>query len=325
MRMTLKKLAEKAGMSIGTVSRALRDDPLIAETTRRKIHALAERMNYIPDNLGRGLQSSHSRLIGLLISNIHESFYDQTLQGIGESATAHGYGLVVGVTGDDPEKEIRQLRLFQEKRVDGIILSNYQPETVPHLQALVRSRLPMVVCDFESFDPSVPDVMVDDAKAMRLLTTHLTGLGHTRLAFCYYINANAQKRYLAAARVARKIGAPSPVCCKDWKDLEAALDSDSPPTAVISYSDFHAVDVKHTAERRGLRVPDMLSITGFDDMAFAAWPEFALTTIDQPKAALGTRSAELVFEQINGKRKMRPVRFAPRLVVRSSTAPPPKR
>jgi DNA-binding LacI/PurR family transcriptional regulator len=323
MRPTLKKLAEMAGMSIGTVSRALRDDPLIAEATRRRIRALAERMNYIPDNLGRGLQSRSSRLIGLLISNIHDSFYSQTLQGIGEAATARGYGLLVGVTGDDPEKEARQLRLFQEKRVDGLILSNFRPETVPLLNALVRSRLPMAVCDFETFDPAVPDVMVDDAKAMRLLAAHLTGLGHRRLAFCYCINPNAKKRFRAAASAARKGGAESTVCCATRSELETALDSDSPPTAVMAYSDFHAADAKHAAGERGLTVPERFSVAGFDNLDFASWSEFDFTTIDQPKTELGTRSAELVFSQILGKRDVGPVRFAPRLVVRSSTAPPP--
>ncbi len=325
IRPTLKKLAEKAGMSIGTVSRALRDDPLIAESTRLKIRALAERMNYIPDNLGRGLQARSSRLIGLLISNIHDSFYSQTLQGIGEAATARSYGLVVGVTGDDPEKEARQLRLFQEKRVDGIILSNFRPETVPLLKALVRLRLPLAVCDFETFDPGVPDVMVDDVKAMRLLAAHLTGLGHKRLAFCYCINPNGEKRFRSAAAAARKGGAESVVRCVSRSDLEAALDSDSPPTAAIAYSDFHAADAKHAAEARGLTVPKRFSITGFDNLDFASWPEFDFTTIDQPKTELGTRSAELVFSQIVGKRDVLPVRFAPKLVVRSSTAPPPAR
>jgi DNA-binding LacI/PurR family transcriptional regulator len=323
MRPTLKKLAEKAGMSIGTVSRALRDDPLISESTRRKIHALAERMNYIPDNFGRGLQAASSRLIGLLISNIHDSFYSQTLQGIGEAATARGYGLVVGVTGDDPEKEIRQLRLFQEKRVDGIILSNYRPETVPHLMALARGRLPMAVCDFETFDPAVPDLMVDDVKAMRMLTVHLIGLGHRRLAFCYCMNRNAEKRFRAVARASRKAGLEKPICCANRAELEAAFGSRISPTAVLGYSDFHAVDAKHIAEKHGLKVPEQLSITGFDDLIFASWSEFKLTTIDQPKAELGSRSAELVFEQIGGQMKTRPVRFPPRLVVRASTAPPP--
>lgn len=321
MQITLKKVAEKAGMSIGTVSRALRDDPLIAESTRIAIQALAERMNYIPNNFGRGLQARKSRLIGLLISNIHDSFYDQTLQGIGEAVTNQGYGLIAGITGDDPEKEIRQLRLFQEKCVDGIILSNYHPQTVPHLEKLVRLKLPLAVCDFETFNPAVPDVMVDDEEAMRLLTSHLIELGHTRLAFCYCINRNAEKRFQAAARAAQA-GTASLICCAARTDFETALASNNPPTAVLGYSDYHAVDAKHTAEQHGLHVPDQLSITGFDDLLFAAWPEFSLTTIDQPKAELGSRAVELVFEQIHGKRKVLPIRFQPKLVIRSSTAPP---
>ncbi|RPH90779.1 MAG: LacI family transcriptional regulator [Calditrichaeota bacterium] len=321
MRITLKNLAEKSGLSIGAISRALRDDPLIAKKTREKIRALAEEMNYIPDNLGRGLQSRHSRLIGLLISNIHDSFYAQTIQGIGEMAAAHGYGIVIGITGDDPQKEIHQLKLFLEKRVDGIILSNYQPQTVIYLDVL-RRQLPLAVCDFETFSPEVPDVMVDDVGAMRMLTAHLLGLGHVRLAFCFLINSNAKKRYEAAACEAQKTGIAPPICCSNQNDLESALHSDASPTAVLGYSDFHAVQVKHVAERHGLIVPTQLSITGFDNMDFAAWPEFALTTIDQPKIELGSRAVELIFEQINSKKQMMPVRFPPRLVVRNSTVPP---
>jgi len=310
-------------MSIGTVSRALRDDPLIAASTRRKIGALAGRMNYIPDNLGRGLQSRKSRLIGLLISNIHDSFYDQTLQGIGEAAASRGYGLVVGVTGDDPEKERRQLLLFQEKRVDGIILSNYTAGTVPILRKLARSGMPMAVCDFETFDPSVPDVMVDDGRAMRLLAGHLIGLGHKRLAFCYSVNPHAEMRFRAAARTAKRAGLEPPFCCASRGELEDLFSGPRAPTAILAYSDFHAVDAKHAAEKFGLKVPDRISITGFDGLVFAGWPEFELTTIDQPKAELGSRAAELVLEQIEGSKDVEPVRFPPRLIIRSSTAVPP--
>jgi LacI family repressor for deo operon, udp, cdd, tsx, nupC, and nupG len=94
---------------------------------------------------------------------------------------------------------------------------------------------------------------------------------------------------------------------------------------VIGYSDFHAVDAKQAAERLGWRVPDRLSVTGFDDLDFAAWPEFSLTTVDQPKAELGAAAVRMVFDQIRGRRKTSPLRFPPKLVVRASTAPPPGR
>jgi len=319
MSVTIKNIAEIAGVSIGTISRALNNDPLIAESTRKRIHSLANDMDYVPSNIGKALQSKKSRLIGLLIADVTYSSYNEILQGIDETVHKEQYGLLVGLTGADSHSEQEQLRFFREKAVDGLIVTNFHAETVPALEKLRASGIPVVICDLKSYSLDLPEIRVDDAKAMGLLMMHLIELGHQKFAFCYAINANSLERYSACKSMAQEHNMDIPDFCNNESDLIRLLESDNPPTAILSYSDLIAVDIMHLLKTKGLSIPNEISLTGFDDMHFSSWPEINLTTIKQPKTLIGTRSAELLFKLIDKNEYDEGVLIEPELIVRGST------
>ena len=317
MPTTIKDVARKASVCIATVSMALKGDPRVAKATRAKVEKIARRLHYVPSNLGRALQSSHSRLIGYILSDVTHSFFSEIVQGIGEEATAKGYGLLIGITDGSREKEVQILRLFREKSIDGLLVSAWHPESVQHLLDCDRAGVPVIVCSSETFHPGVPFVVIDNEAGGRLAAEHLIGLGHRRLAYCFAGPRCARYRGCAAACRRRKI--PAPVLCGTQQELSGVLRSADRPTAVVAFSDFIAIEVKHAAEKAGLRIPRDLSITGFDDIQMAALPEFSLTTVAQPQREIGRLSMEMLWRRMNGE-KVKSRVLPPALIVRNSTA-----
>ena len=319
MPITIKKIAEYAGVSIGTVSRALNNDPFIALKTKSKIKELARELDYVPNSIGKGLQSKKSFLIGFLISNIKNSFYDEILQGIGNVASKNNYGLLVGITEDNYKNEIEQLQLFREKAVDGIIVSNYQKETIQYLQRIEKSGIPVVVSDIEPYDLQTLTVRTDDVKASEITMEHLVKLGHTKIAYCYSINSNSINRYNACVAWSKKNKIQEPVLCQNISELLSLLKTEKKPTAIICYSDWIAIEIIQTLNQNNFKVPEDISIVGFDNIDIAKWPEFQLTTIQQPKTELGKLSAKLLFNIINKNNNVNSIIIEPELVVRNST------
>lgn len=319
MATTIKKIAEYSGMSVGTVSRALNNDPLIATKTREKIQNLAKELDYVPNILGRALQSKKSFLIGYLLANIKSSFYDDILEGIGETLCRHKYGLLTAITDGNPQSEAEQLQLFREKNVDGILVSNYHRETIKILRKIIDSGIPVICCDIEPFDSNIASVKLDDEKAMNLIMDHLINLNHKDIAFGFVENQNSTLRYDFCNKRALKNNMPELLKFKSNEELISIFNKHPYPTAVISYSDHDAVEIIHILKNLGITVPNDLSIVGFDDMEFASWPEFNLTTILQPKKELGKISAELLIDAITRKTQPHSNAIEPSLIVRKST------
>ena len=319
MSVTLKELSDYLSLSIGTISRALSNDPKIAEYTRKKVKDLASKLEYVPSNLGRGLQAKKSLVIGYLVSNIRDSFYNEILQGIAQESQRLGYGLLVGVTEENFESEKKQLRFFREKSVDGLIISNYTQETIPYIIKLREAGLPIVICDFESFDTAIPRIVIDEFKAMQLLIEYLISLKHRQIAFCYHINNNSLIRYNIVSDLLHQKGLPKPILCKNEGDLvRAVTKKKNPPTAIMGYSDLFAIDIIHTLNNLGLKVPENISVTGFDDLVYAKWPEYNLTTILQPKIKIGELAASTLIKIINKKQPVMQEPIKPLLIVRNS-------
>ncbi len=322
MTTTLKDVARSARVSIGTASLALNGDPRVAEGTRRRVRRAAERLAYVPSNLGRALRTRSSSLIGYIIPTATSSFYDELLEGVSEVATAAGYGLLLAVTGESPEAERAHLRLLREKRADGVIVSFCTPEGLPELRRHAEAGAPVVACDIALPGAPFPEVRVDDVRATRMAAAHLYGLGHRRLAYAFCVNENARSRLAACRAEAASRGMPEPVACETQGDLKAALSGPARATGVVAYSDRHAVEVRHAAAALGLRVPQDVSVVGFDDVFFAGWPELDLTTVRQPRKEIGQEAARAVIAAIAGE-KREICRLEGVLVVRGSTGPAP--
>ena len=352
MGSSIREIARLAGVSTGTVSLALQGHPRISAECRERIAAIARELDYVPSSLGRSLQSGRSGLVGYLLSSVQRSFYSDLLQGIGQSLSARGQGLLLAVTSENPDEEARQLRLFREKAIDGLILSNHVAESVPMIARMQEEGIPVVVCDYEPYAPDLPTVAMDETAAAALLVRHLAQLGHTRFACGCPFNRNGENRLGAIRQALSELGLPPPAVAMEEEHL-LALASDrtsaDAPTAILCYSDHMARQLLQGLRERGVRCPEDVSVTGYDDMEFSAWAGIELTTIRQPKRAMGEMAVELLLAQPGfGKRKaaraadgvgiprtpdstvsprkpdavqMAPV--APELVVRRSTGPAP--
>ncbi len=315
---TIKKIAEYAGVSIGTVSRALNNDPLIAKKTRKKINDLAQRLDYIPNSLARGLQSKKSFLIGLLFDHVKTSFYSDILQGIGEVAHDNHYGLLTAISQGNPEVEISQLRLFREKSVDAIIVFNYHEQTIPALLKIEQSGIPVILCDIEPYNNTVSVVKVDEDKAYGMIMKHLINLGHKHIAFFQVFNKNSLNRYNLCVKYASKMQVPAPLMCRNKEDLIKCMKAKK-ATAVIGYSDHHAVQAIQMMRSMGIKIPGRISVTGFDNLDFSSWPEYDITTIHQPKTELGKYAAQMAIQKIKGIKNLPNKIIKPELLIRSST------
>lgn len=315
MSVTIKELARLLNVSPATVSLALNGDSRVAEETSAKIKALANELDYVPNNFGRGLQSRKSRLAGYLAGSVTGSFFDLIMQGIGETAAAADYGLLTGITRAS-EKIDSQLKIFLEKNVDGIILSSNYSVHVEQFEKVERRKIPMVFCSTQDSGRH-PFVITDNFKGGQLAAGHLISLGHRYLACC-----RIEKDRLAGNMDAiRRHNLPVPVQFLEAKDLAAVLEGNPLITGVTAYSDTQAIKVKHVIEGLGLRIPNDISIVGFDDMWFSDIQEFQFTTVAQPKKEIGQMVMQMLLELINGKNVTSKF-MEPELVVRESTAPP---
>lgn len=314
MSVTIKELARRLNVSPATVSLALNGDCRVAGETSAKIKALADELDYVPNNFGRGLQSRKSRLAGYLAGSVTGSFFDLIMQGIGETAAAADYGLLTGITRAS-EKIDAQVKIFIEKNVDGIILSSTYSAHIEQFEKVERRKIPMVFCSTQD-SGGHPFVITDNFKGGRLAAGHLISLGHRQLACC-----RIEKDRLAGNLDAvHQHNLPEPVLFFDENDLPAILEANPSITGITAYSDTQAIKIKHVIESLGLRIPDDISIVGFDDMWFSELQELRFTTIAQPKKEIGQAAMQMLLELISGKNITS--RFMePELVVRKSTAP----
>lgn len=331
---TIKDIAKAVGVSPSTVSRALNDSPLIRDETKREIRRIAQELGYERNELARGLVKGASLAIGLVIPDITNPFFAEITKGVGEAVHARGYGVVLCNTGEDPERERSYLQLLRRKRVDGLILASVTTDD-PHLVELVRAEIPFVLVSRLARTVDAPYVIVDDKRGTRLAMEHLIELGHKKIGF---IGGppdvqSSQDRMEAFREVLLERHLPYReewVCFSDFTQAagrEAAcriLSFVDRPTAIFAANDVIALGVMEAAEKLGLRIPEDLSLVGYDDIAYASLPRVQLTTIAQPTFEMGRIAAEYLLSVIEGGRRRKLHRVVePRLVVRRTTAPPP--
>lgn len=335
MTVTLKDIAQKLGLAISTVSMALNDNPAINENTRQLVKETAESMNYRPNLAARGLVKRKTHLIGLIIPDIHSSFYPSIIQGIEDYIGQYDYSLILCGSQAQSNKEEHYLNLLMEKRVDGIII---HPQNTP-LSDFFKERFTSIniptICILEGWNElKVPQIIVDNYVGARQAAEYLVELGHKKIAL---INGpkqlgicHAREAGLKDVLKEKNLTVPDewnintnfnfPCGCEAMKKI-LALGEDNRPTAIFVAADIMAIGAIQEARKAGLRIPDDISIIGFDGLFIGEISEISLTTMDQPKYKLGELAAEKLFALINGQEIDNEVMYTD-LIVRGSTAAP---
>jgi LacI family transcriptional regulator len=330
-RATIREVANAAGVSIATVSRVLNDHPDVAPATRESVLRVVRDQRFATNRSARALSGGRTSLVGVTIPIIEAAYFAHILAGAAEALHEHDMGVVLSPTLHLHDRAVTLLDRLMHGTTDGAVLM-LPEETNEELQALQRLGYPFVVVDPRvPLDEGVPAVSAANASGAHAAVQHLLSLGHKRIAALtgipeWLASIERLTGYHSAHAAAGVLADPSLVVEGDYsiEGGEAAaaklLDLPDPPTAVFAFNDNMAVAVVREARKRGLRVPEDLSVVGFDDSEQAGIVTPALTTVRQPLAEMGRMAVSLLLRLLENQRvEGLKVELQTRLVVRDST------
>ncbi|MCS7090978.1 MAG: LacI family transcriptional regulator [Limisphaera sp.] len=331
----LKDIAERAGVSVMTVSKALRNQPDVAEATRQRIHALAREMGYVPDSIARGLRTRTTRLFGVVVPAVTHPIYARVLLALEERAYEMGYDLLCAHTLNLVEREERAIRRMLSRRVEGLFLSPvhrmagetriYDELAVSGTPVVILGQPPLSSLPF-------PSVAGEDIEGAYEGTRHLLELGHRRIAFLAGpVTAPwAQERLEGYRRALQEAGLSfedrwvfaGGSTIEDGIRVAAQLLEEAPEvTAVLASNDLTAIGCGHYLLNSGVRIPEDLSLVGFGNTLAATYFRVPLTTLRQPKRRLGNAAMDLMTRMLQ-KEAVESMRLPVTLAVRASSGPP---
>jgi DNA-binding LacI/PurR family transcriptional regulator len=328
---SIKDIAEAAGVSHPTVSRALADSPLVAAETKQLIQRIAREMGYIPSAIARGLVTKRTATVGLVVTTIADPFIAEVVRGAEENALDNGYSVILCNCNAEPERELACVRTLQEKRVDAIIVTSSRVGSL-YVPLLEELGVPIVLVNNQHEGSYVYSVRIDNLAGGRLAGEYLLSLGHRHIAYIAGpSDAHASTERLEGCRSAlheRGLDIPDEWVapgndCTDGGQVGAnlLLQRSPRPTAIFCYNDMTAIGALRAVKSAGLRVPDDISLVGYDDIAFAAFVDPPLTTVAQDKYTLGQRAMDLALNLLNGEEEVGDTVLTPYLVERASCAP----
>jgi DNA-binding LacI/PurR family transcriptional regulator len=334
-RMDIRTIAHAADVSIATVSRVMNNVPTVNPEIAQRVWKVIDEFDYFPNTQARSLVSGRSRIFGLIVSEITNPFFPELIQGFEDIAVANGYEILVSSTNYDPKRMSHCIRRMLERKVEGVAVMTFGIEE-PLLDQLARRKVPLVFIDIGPKRPGISLLKVDYHHGIRQGVQHLDALGHKDISFISGPMKlhSAQSRQTAFSASMKECGIASQ---PEWiiegdhtmeggvAAMERLLAAKKMPTAVMCSNDMTAIGVLHKLYRAGLRVPDDLSVIGFDDIHIAEVTIPPLTTVqmsrfDIARAAVTALRAHV--EQTEGSAPKREYNIETELIVRESTGFP---
>lgn len=332
MRTRMKDIAESLGVSLMTVSKALRGHSDISEATRKRVLDRAAELHYRPNWVARSLVLQRTNMIGLIIPDLMHSFFAEVARGVGRVLESHGYQIVIFNSDENPQTEANQVQLLLERNVDGVILASTQSNGMPDLQSLFqRFRAPYVLIDRIPPGAAAHFVGVDDAVIGELATMHLVEQGCRRIAHLQGPSAGTglgrlrgYRRALKNAGIEPRPDYVLPARHDDVSGYQAMmrlLALRPRPDGVFCYNDPVAAGAMKAILDSGLDIPRDVAIIGAGNVHYSDLLRVPLSTIDQSCATLGESAARLLLECMQSPEPIKPKRvmIEPRLVVRASS------
>ena len=329
-RVSIKDIARLANVSHPTVSRALHHSGLVNPETAERIRRIAVESGYRPSAVARSLVTSKTHTVGVVVTSIADPFVAGVVAGIEDEANAHEYSVFLANSNADPAREIKVVRSFEERRVDGIIVTASRVGAL-YADVLSQVRIPVVLLNNEHPSEFVHSVRIADYEAGRQAARHLRDLGHRRIAYIgdRYGRSSDTERfsgYRATLDEADIPFQPDLVVHGDGLPeggalaMERLLQLPDLPSAVFCFNDMTAIGALKAARMHGLEVPRDISIIGFDDLFFAQYTEPPLTTIRQPEHEMGRLAMETLLKLLGGNEAEQSIKVPGELIVRQSTA-----
>jgi LacI family transcriptional regulator, galactose operon repressor len=332
VRSTIRDVARKARVSVATVSRVLNNPSQVRVSTREKVVKAMEQCHYVYNALAGSLSARKTAMLGVVIPTITNPIFATVTKGIQDYATQSGYSILLGNTDYNEENERHLINLFHEKRIDGVIF-NGPWRSAPLILRMKSINLPFVITWQKVKERDVNFVAFDNFRSAYRSIDYLIGLGHRRIAMIAG-KSSVSERALVRWQAYRKcLGDhdlaydPQLVLEKGYSFSEGKeamthlLDLPLPPSAVFCGNDVLAVGAIVGAKERGLKIPEELSVAGFDDMEVSAFYDPPLTTVAVPAYEMGRMAAKILIENLRGE-SQRPQQYVleAKLIVRGSTA-----
>ncbi len=334
---TIKDVAQHARVSVTTVSHVLNGTRHVSAEGRARVEEAIRSLGYVPSAIARSLKRNNTRTLGMLIPNSSNPYFAEIVHAVEDRAFGAGYNVILCNTNDEAHRQGSYLQVLAERRIDGlIVVSTGHDATLP--TQLAGLTVPTVLVDREIEIEERAGDLVETAhhQGGLLATRHLLSLGHRRIACIGGARGiRPSEQRIAGWRDALAEAGAGVLAGSEallwhghftsqggYEAMQALLRSPEPPTAVFVCNDLMAMGALCAAHERGLRVPEALSLVGFDDIELAAFTSPPLTTVAQPKLRIGALAVDMLMERIEGRRQAaRQVMLQPELRVRASTAP----
>ncbi|MGM0877305.1 MAG: LacI family DNA-binding transcriptional regulator [Bacillota bacterium] len=308
--MKMSDVAKLANVSPATVSRVLSNPEMVSKETREKVLAVIDQVNYKPHIVARQFRTKETKIILVVVPDITSAFFSKVLRGIEHVAVSNGYQVILGDTENDIEREREYINLLLQKQADGMVLLTARLDKTKLEE--ISNHFPMVLaCEYMD-GLNIPTVSIDNISSARKATEHLILQGHTKIAHITgpinVILSRDRLRGYQQAMMSHDIDIdPAYIQEGDftfesgYNQMLKLLALETPPTAVFAFNDEMAIGAIKAAKDSSLNVPKDLAVVGFDNIKMSTVIEPNLTTIDQPKYAIGKKAMELLLKLINGE------------------------
>jgi LacI family repressor for deo operon, udp, cdd, tsx, nupC, and nupG len=329
---TIHDVAARAGVSTATVSRSLATPDLVSDAARKRVTAAIKATGYTPNVAARNLRARRTMMVLVIVPNIANAFFAEILRGIDDELVASGYGMIIGNLDNKAEREPRYVDLVYSGQVDAVLsMSARMPAANGRMMS--EAGLPMATICSGIPGSGLPFVMVDNYKASLAVAGHLVGLGHRRFGYIHgpadNVNDVERRAGFLAGLEAEGIELDDVSFWHGDFYLESGmaagrdfLANRDRPTAIFATSDYMAIGFMKEVGGAGVRVPEDISIVGFDGIEFSEVVTPNLTTVCQPRYELGRTGARLLLERLKGGTPPAGIYLDAPLLIRDSTAPP---
>jgi DNA-binding LacI/PurR family transcriptional regulator len=331
--MDIRTVAQRANVSIATVSRTINRVPTVNEKMAKRVWEAIRQLNYFPNTQARALVSGRSGVLGLIVSEITNPFFSELVQGFEEVAVENGYEILIGSTNYDPKRWELCIRRMLERKAEGVAVMTFGIEE-PLLEQFAERSIPLVFIDTGPDRSKISLLKVDYHHGIRQGVQHLAALGHRNIAFV----TGPMRLHSARSRLdafTQSLNECGIVPRQEWiirgdhtleggiRAMEKLLEEKTRPTAIMCSNDMTAIGVLHKVYRAGLRVPDDLSIIGFDDIQLTKAMIPPLTSIQMSRLELARAAVTALRAHVEGTEAPRDYKINTQLIVRESTGYPP--
>lgn len=333
-RIDIRAVAADAKVSVATVSRVINSIPNVNPALSKRVWEVISKLGYVPNNQARALVSGRSKLLGVIISDITNPFFPELIQGFEEEAVAAGYETLIGSTNYDLRRMEICVQRMLERKVDGVAVMTFGIEE-PLLERLALQKMPMVFIDVAPAKKGFSAIRIDYDHGIYEAVQHLAVLGHRRISFISgpedLHSAQAREKAFRLATTAIGLTVTDEyIYVGDYTieggsaGTEHLLKLRKPPTAIVCSNDMTAIGALHTASRLGLKVPEDISLIGFDDISIAKFMLPPLTTVRMSGREIATSAVKMLIASLKNDALTRATHglVKTRLVVRQSTAIP---